>query len=162
MDTPHSASEKREREELLLEQVREAQRAYYQAVAAYKEAISYARNAQAKINDDSQQSLYAAGRLENEALDNYHHALKSYADTLLAELEVPVAKHAPTTEPLTQRELEVLKLVAEGLSSRKIALQLGISFKTVTTHRYRIMEKLAIHEVAGLVRYALRKRLIEP
>lgn len=161
MDTPHSA-EKRDREELLLEQVREAQRAYYEAVAAYKEAISYARNAQAKINEDGQQSLYAAGRLENEALDNYHHALKEYADTLFAEPEAPVAKHAATAEPLTQRELEVLKLVAEGLSSRKIALQLGISFKTVTTHRYRIMEKLAIHEVAGLVRYALRKRLIEP
>ena len=161
MGTPHSA-EKREREDLLLEQVREAQRAYYEAVAAYKEAISYARNAQAKINDDGQQSLYAAGRLENEALDNYHHALKAYADTLLAEPEIPVAMHAAATEPLTQRELEVLKLVAEGLSSRKIAVQLGISFKTVTTHRYRIMEKLAIHEVAGLVRYALRKRLIEP
>ena len=162
METPQSASEKRGREELLLEQVREAQRAYYQAVAAYKEAISYARNAQAKIDEDGKQSLYVAGRVENGALDNYHHALTAYADTLIASPETPVATHAPTTEPLTQREREVLRLVAEGLSSRKIALQLGISFKTVTTHRYRIMEKLAIHEVAGLVRYALRKGLIEP
>lgn len=162
MDIPHSALEKREREELLLEQVREAQRAYHAAVAAYKEAISYARNAQAKINEDGQQSLYAAGRVENEALDNYHHALKAYADTLIASPEIPVAAHPSKTELLTQREQEVLRLVAEGLSSRKIALRLGISFKTVTTHRYRIMEKLAIHEVAGLVRYALRKGLIEP
>ncbi len=162
MDIPHSASEKRGREELLLEQVREAQRAYYEAVAAYKEAISYARNAQSKINEDGKQSLYAAGRIENEALDNYHDALKAYADTLIAEPQTAVATQAPNTEPLTQREREVLKLVAEGLSSRKIAVELGISFKTVTTHRYRIMEKLEIHEVAGLVRYALRKGLIEP
>ncbi len=162
MDKQYSAPEKREREELLLEQVREAQKAYYEAVAAYKEAISYARNASAKINDDGQQSLYAAGRIENEALDNYHHALKAYADTLITESDPPVATHPLAAGPLTQREVEVLKLVAEGLSSRKIAVQLGISFKTVTTHRYRIMEKLAIHEVASLVRYALRKGLIEP
>jgi len=161
METPRSVA-KREREELLLEQVREAQRAYYEAVAAYKEAIERTRNAQAKIDDDGQQSLYAAGRFENETLDNYHLALKAYADTLVAEPEARDTAQDGAADPLTHRELEVLKLVAEGMSSRKIALHLGISFKTVTTHRYRIMEKLAIHEVAGLVRYALRKRLIEP
>ncbi|HEY1240731.1 MAG TPA: LuxR C-terminal-related transcriptional regulator [Bryobacteraceae bacterium] len=162
MDRPHSAPEKREREELLLEQVREAQKAYYEAVAAYKEAIEYARKARPKVDADGQQSLYAAGRLENEALDNYHHALKTYVETLIAEPAAPATAQNGTADLLTQREQEVLKLVAEGLSSRKIAVQLGISFKTVTTHRYRIMEKLAIHEVAGLVRYALRKGLIQP
>ena len=111
---------------------------------------------------DRPHSAEKRDREENESLDDYHHALKAYADTLMADAAAPVATHAPTTEPLTQREREVLRLVAEGLSSRKIAVELGISFKTVTTHRYRIMEKLAIHEVAGLVRYALRKGLIEP
>ena len=65
-------------------------------------------------------------------------------------------------EGLTPRETEVLKLIAEGLSTKQIAAQLGISFKTAVSHRSRIMAKLDIHEVASLVRYAIRKKLIEP
>ena len=63
---------------------------------------------------------------------------------------------------LTPRETEVLKLIAEGNSSKQITARLGISFKTVVSHRSRIMGKLGIHEVASLVRYAVREKLIEP
>src|SRR5258705_212218 len=63
---------------------------------------------------------------------------------------------------LTWREREVLKLVAEGKSTKEIARLLGISFKTAESHRTRIMKKTDIHETAGLVRYAVRRGLIQP
>jgi DNA-binding CsgD family transcriptional regulator len=56
----------------------------------------------------------------------------------------------------TPRELEVLKLIAAGLSTKQIAVTLGISFKTASCHRSRLMDKLGIHEIAGLTRYAIR------
>ena len=64
--------------------------------------------------------------------------------------------------PLTPRERQVLQLVAEGKTSKEIALLLAISTKTAETHRASTMEKLDIHETAGLVRYAIRCGLIQP
>lgn len=63
---------------------------------------------------------------------------------------------------LTSREREVLQLVAEGLSSKEIATQLFLSLSTVDSHRFRLMDKLGIHKVSGLVRYAVREGLVEP
>ncbi len=63
---------------------------------------------------------------------------------------------------LTEREREILALIAEGLSNQEIAQKLYISIKTVQTHRTHIMEKLDLHNRAQLVRYAIRKGLIEP
>jgi DNA-binding NarL/FixJ family response regulator len=57
---------------------------------------------------------------------------------------------------LTSREIEVLKLIAEGQRTKEIAFQLGITFKTAVTHRSNIMEKLGIHEGPRLVRFAIR------
>jgi DNA-binding NarL/FixJ family response regulator len=68
----------------------------------------------------------------------------------------------PPPDPLTRRERQVLQLVAEGRTTKEIAQVLGLSVKTAESHRCRIMEKLAIHEVAGLVRYAIRRCVIEP
>jgi DNA-binding NarL/FixJ family response regulator len=65
-------------------------------------------------------------------------------------------------DPLTIREQEVLQLVAEGKTAKEIAHLLGMSVKTAETHRSRIMEKLDIHDIAGLVRYAIRRGIIEP
>jgi two-component system response regulator NreC len=65
-------------------------------------------------------------------------------------------------DPLTSREREVLQLVAEGKSTKEIARLLAISFKTAESHRTRIMKKTDIHETAGLVRYAVRRGLIQP
>ena len=64
-------------------------------------------------------------------------------------------------ENLTPRELQVLQLIAEGKTTKEVASLLGVSFKTAESHRTRIMEKLDIHETAGLVRYAIRKGVIE-
>ena len=64
-------------------------------------------------------------------------------------------------DPLSTRERQVLQLVGEGKSTKDIALQLGISVKTAESHRARLMRKLDIHETASLVRYAIRRGLIQ-
>jgi DNA-binding CsgD family transcriptional regulator len=64
------------------------------------------------------------------------------------------------TEQLTARQREVLQLIAEGKSTRKIADLLGTSIKTAETHRAQLMDRLNIRDVAGLVRYAIRIGLI--
>jgi DNA-binding NarL/FixJ family response regulator len=64
-------------------------------------------------------------------------------------------------DPLSVRERQVLQLVAEGNTSKDVATVLGISVKTAESHRNHIMDKLNIHDVAGLVRYAIRNGLIE-
>lgn len=64
------------------------------------------------------------------------------------------------TRPLSSREREVLQLIAEGRTSRDVAALLGISVTTVKSHRNHIMEKLDIHDKAGLTRYAIRIGLI--
>jgi DNA-binding NarL/FixJ family response regulator len=63
---------------------------------------------------------------------------------------------------LTSRESEVLQLIAEGLPNKQIAGELGISIKTVEKHRQQVMNKLAIHDIAGLTRYAMSKGVVEP
>jgi DNA-binding NarL/FixJ family response regulator len=63
---------------------------------------------------------------------------------------------------LTPRQREVLQLIAEGKSTKEIAQRLDLSVKTIDTHRTLLMKQLDIHEVAGLVRYALRAGLITP
>lgn len=65
-------------------------------------------------------------------------------------------------EDLTPRQSKVVELVARGLSSKEIAESLGISEKTVQNHRLQIREKLNIHDVASLTRYAIERGLIEP
>jgi DNA-binding NarL/FixJ family response regulator len=66
-----------------------------------------------------------------------------------------------STDPLTPRQREVLVLVAEGNSSKRIASKLGISIKTVEMHRRQIMDALGIHDIAGLTRYAIRTGIVD-
>jgi PAS domain S-box-containing protein len=63
---------------------------------------------------------------------------------------------------LTERERQVLVLIAHGKSTKEAAAQLGISYKTTDSHRSRILEKLGVHETASMVRYAIRAGLVEP
>jgi two-component system response regulator NreC len=65
-------------------------------------------------------------------------------------------------DALAPRERQVLQLVAEGHTSKEIAVMLGLSVKTVDSYRARVMEKVGVHETAGLVRYAIRHGVIEP
>jgi DNA-binding NarL/FixJ family response regulator len=68
----------------------------------------------------------------------------------------------PPSDPLSPRDRQVLQLVAEGRTTKEIATELGISAKTAETYRAKIMEKLDIHDTAGLVRYAIRRGMIQP
>lgn len=83
------------------------------------------------------------------------------AKILLSESRRPEgARDTPAGDGLTNREREVLKLVAEGKSSPEIAELLSLSVKTVEGHRSRIMAKLEAHNVVGLVRHAIRIGLV--
>jgi DNA-binding NarL/FixJ family response regulator len=70
------------------------------------------------------------------------------------------ANRQPDT-PLTPRQREVLVLIAQGMSTKKVAHQLNVSVKTVETHRAQLMERLGISDIAGLVRYAIRTGLVD-
>lgn len=88
----------------------------------------------------------------------------TYHDDLIqmAKLEPVDAGLDEALDGLTEREGEVLTLIAEGLTNQEIASKLFISIKTVQTHRAHIMEKLNLHDRTELVRYAIRKGLIQP
>ena len=85
--------------------------------------------------------------------------LKSYIGRLAASITEGLAVRRPLHR-LTDRQVEVLKLVAEGYRTRDIAKQLGLSAKTVESHRGEIMKRLKMHDVVSLVRYAMRVGLV--
>lgn len=79
-----------------------------------------------------------------------------------AVVKAYLSKEELAAEPLTARERQVLQLVGEGKSTKDVASILGISVKTAESHRSRLMHKLDIHETASLVRYAIRRGLVQP
>ena len=79
------------------------------------------------------------------------HVIENYVQS--------VGANKSPLEKLTPRQRETLKLIAEGRSSREIASMLDLSIKTVETHRTQLMERLDIHDVAGLVRFAIKSGL---
>jgi two-component system response regulator NreC len=79
---------------------------------------------------------------------------KTVVDAYVGKSELP-------PDPLTDRERQVLQLVAEGKTTKEVAEVLGLSVKTADSHRTRIMQKLEIHETASLVRYAIRRGFIK-
>lgn len=91
------------------------------------------------------------------------YAGKTYLDPSVASsvVEDYLAAGAGSAKvsPLSDREREVLQLIAEGKTTKQLALLLKVSVKTVETHRNRLMEKLGIHSVAGLTKYAVREGL---
>lgn len=83
----------------------------------------------------------------------------------LSRLAASITKAVQLRRPLdklTPRQIEVLRMVAEGHRTREIASRLKLSVKTVESHRGEIMKRLAIHDVVGLVRYAMRVGLVSP
>lgn len=106
--------------------------------------------------------------LKSQAAADLIHAIRStlqgetYLSPGISEsvVKTALAQSAPSN-PLTPREREVLQLIAEGKTNKEISQQLGMSVKTVESHRRNLMVKLDIHETAGLVRYAMRIGLIQ-
>jgi two-component system, NarL family, response regulator NreC len=83
------------------------------------------------------------------------HVSGAVVQAYLAKTDLPY-------EPLTPRERQVLQLIAEGKTTKETAAVLDVSVKTAETHRTNLMEKLDIHSTAGLVRYAIRRGLLQP
>ena len=85
------------------------------------------------------------------------------SETLFSKFLVPGGRKETRGEPkLTTREREIARLLAQSSSNKEMAAALGISIRTVETHRATLMHKLGVHSVAGVVRYAIRHHLIEP
>lgn len=78
-----------------------------------------------------------------------------------AVVQAYLARSETPFDPLTDRERQVLQLVAEGNTTKEIASILGVAAKTAETHRVKVMDKLDIHSTAGLVRYAIRRGLVQ-
>lgn len=107
-----------------------------------------------------------ANELEHalEALRNNERYLSpAIAHTVINQALIRVQKPHPEpveTHNLTARQLEILRLIVRGKSTREIAHGLGLSIKTVETHRSQIMKRLQIYDVAGLVLFAVREQII--
>jgi DNA-binding NarL/FixJ family response regulator len=82
------------------------------------------------------------------------------ASTLVDEISTTAEINNEEQSPLTRREIEVVCLVAEGLSSREIAERLHLGVKTIETHRANIMEKIGVHNTVELIKYAIREGII--
>ena len=142
----------------------EATRQILLAVPATKVLILSAHN-----DDEYVECVIAAGAAG--------YLLKQSSAHILAEAIRAVEKGRPVFSPsiarrlgdkggrrrslLTSREEEVLQLVAEGAPNKQVAAELGISIKTVEKHRQHLMDKLDIHDTAGLTRYAIAAGVVE-
>lgn len=89
------------------------------------------------------------------------HVISEYVRRVGSPLEPDEIRNLPPLDRLTLRQREILQLIAEGRTTQEIAQDLQISVKTVETHRTQLMERLDIHDVAGLVRFAIRSGLVD-
>jgi two-component system response regulator NreC len=108
--------------------------------------------------------------LKTQAAEDLVHAIRAavagqtYLSPGISDLVVHgylTGTQAPS-DRLAPRERQVLQLVAEGKTSKEIATIMGLSAKTAESYRTRLMEKLGIHQTAGLVRYAIKHGIVEP
>jgi DNA-binding NarL/FixJ family response regulator len=111
--------------------------------------------------------IVVAGALDEQSAASFVRAgaadfvLKSNLGRLAPAIESALSVRR-RLEKLTPRQMEVLRLMAEGLTTPEIARQLNLSGKTVETHRGEIMKRVGIHDIVGLVRYAVRVGLVSP
>jgi DNA-binding NarL/FixJ family response regulator len=95
--------------------------------------------------------------------NNERYLSPAIAHTVINQALIRTQKSQPQTQDshnLTARQLEILRLIVRGKSTREIANGLGLSIKTVETHRSQIMKRLQIYDVAGLVLFAVREQII--
>jgi len=96
------------------------------------------------------------------AVENFHRALQEFNAALVGEPNSPAAKKAQSDDDcITPREREVLALIAAGKSSKQIAAQLGMAFRTAVCHRYHLYQKLHVHTNVELTRAAMRMGLVD-
>jgi DNA-binding NarL/FixJ family response regulator len=121
-------------------------------------ARAFAAGAAGYLNKDSAFDELAAAL---EAIGaGRRYLCRAIDEAQVAELERLAATGSSGLDRLTPRQRQILQLVAEGLGTRQIAERLFLSVKTVETHRAQIMQRLDIHDVPGLVRFAIRHGLL--
>ena len=126
-------------EQYIYESLKAGAKGYVLKSSAFKELIT-------GIREVSAGRTYVSPSLSNIVMSDYVRRAKG--------------SHTPTElDKLTTREREILQLIAEGNSSAEVAQMLYISVRTVDTHRHNIMEKLDIHSIAGLTKFAIRTGL---
>jgi DNA-binding NarL/FixJ family response regulator len=102
----------------------------------------------------------------SEAIDEVcagrRYLCRAIDDDVVRELEQRVGGGGTGIDVLTPRQRQILQMIAEGQGTRQIAERLFVSVKTVETHRAQLMQRLDIHDVPGLVRFAMRNGLLTP
>ncbi len=152
----------------------EATRQVLKAIPATKVLILSAHNDDAYVADataagasgfllkqTSSHEVCAAIREVQKGNKFFSPAVARRRDRLHLQSPDRAGKHNPKAVQLTSREMEVLQLIAEGKANKETASELGIGIKTVEKHREHLMEKLDIHDTAGLTRYAISAGIIE-
>ncbi|MFZ6031117.1 MAG: response regulator [Chloroflexota bacterium] len=106
----------------------------------------------------SQGEAYLSPAISKRVIESYHQRMSGLAAEKNGR---PATGSLPEASQLTPRQSEVLQFIAEGYTTKEIAQQLGLSAKTVDAHRTQLMRQLDIHDIAGLVRYAVRVGLVK-
>ncbi len=128
------------------------------------------RSCAAKLSPDAASALGGCGFVSNSPMDcgfsdAIHVALKPDSHGTPARRNTSAralqTSNTPSSQALTHREYEVLALLAAGHPMKRIAYRLGITYRTVTFHKYRMMERLGIKTNAGLMGYALKRNISE-
>jgi DNA-binding NarL/FixJ family response regulator len=104
------------------------------------------------VNAVMKGETYLSPAISKHVVDNYLRRI--------SDVSTEKEKGPDIFRQLTSRQREILQLIAEGNSTKEIANKLNVSIKTVETHRMQLMERIGIHDVAGLVRYAIRMGII--
>lgn len=104
------------------------------------------------VNAVMRGETYLSPAISKHVVDNYLRRI--------SDVSTEKEKGPDIFKQLTSRQREILQLIAEGNSTKEIANKLNVSIKTVETHRMQLMDRIGIHDVAGLVRYAIRMGII--
>ena len=110
-----------------------------------------------------------AGKVElKKAIESIKNGQRYFSESVVFELmrlglsdTIPKAEISQEMKQLSEREIDVIRLIVNGLSSKDIAEKLFISPKTVETHRYNILRKLGVKNTVGIIKYALKNGLVE-
>jgi len=120
-------------------------RALREGASGYMLKDSATTELELAINSVIQGKIYLSPSISRTVIDDYLQRVSGAVSPL---------------EQLTSRQREILQLIAEGKNTKEIAAELDISIKTVESHRLQLMDRLDIHDIPGLVRYAIRSGLV--
>lgn len=109
------------------------------------------------LKDDSREELFTA---LDRVLSGQNYLSPSIASQIVSGVIAETSEHESSWDTLTQREQQVLKLIAEGNKTKEIATFLSLSPKTIEKHRANMMKKLDLHNVSAVTKYALQHDLV--